>query len=84
MSDDSPARRKFLKKATIGGLAVASTAGIAKKVADVTSKVDVKKAYLNDVLPGDKVWKKRKYVTMTEAEKNQMVQMFTENYKKSI
>ena len=84
MSDNSPVRRNFLKKAALGGLAVASTAGIAKKVVDVTSKVDVRKAYLNDVLPGDKVWKKRKYVTMTEAEKNQMVQMFAEDYKKSI
>lgn len=75
-------RRDFLKKAAIGSLAFATTAGVAKKVVSVATETDVKKAYLNDILPGDSVLKNREYVVMTDAEKKQMVKMFTENHKK--
>ncbi len=82
MADNDASRRSFLKKAAIGGLALSATAAAAQKVVSVASEVDVKNAYLKDILPGDKVWQGREYVTMTESEKNQLVQRLTQNYKK--
>jgi len=75
-------RRSFLKKAALGSLAVTASAGLAEKIVSTAAKVDAKKAYLNDVVPGDKVWQSREYVTMTSDEKNRLVQMFVENYYK--
>lgn len=81
MSDNSGSRRNFIKNAAIGGLAISIPVGVGSKVFSVP-KADVQKAYMKDVVPGDKVWQKREYVPMTKIEKKQMVQMFTDNHKK--
>lgn len=74
-------RRSFLKKAAFGGLAVATTAGLAEKIVSVSSDVDVRDAYMKDMMAFDKTWKGRKYVQMTDAEKEEAVAFFVKNYR---
>jgi hypothetical protein len=74
-------RRGFLKKAIVGTVAVTATAAVAKKTGDILLKEDAQQAYLNDVLPGDKVLAGRQYVEMTVEEKKSMVARFESNYK---
>lgn len=74
-------RRGFLKKAIVGAVAVTATAAVAKKTGDVLLKEDVQQAYLNDVLPGDKVLASRQYVEMTAEEKKSLVASLQNNYK---
>lgn len=75
-------KRAFLTKALIGGVAVVSTAAIAKKVVSSSSVKDVKGAYLKDEQMQDRVMKDKQYVLMTSEEKEQMVQMFVSDYYK--
>ncbi len=74
-------RRGFLKKAIISTVAVTATAAVAKKTGDVLLKEDAQQAYLNDVLPGDKVLAGRQYVEMTADEKRALVAGMIKNYK---
>lgn len=74
-------RRGFLKKAIVGAVAVTATAAVAKKTGDALLKEDVQQAYLNDVLPGDKVLSGRQYVEMTADEKRLLVASLQKNYK---
>ena len=75
-------RRSFIKKSLLLGVAVATTAAVAKKVASVTApRQDLRGAYLNDELQQDKVMKGKEYVLMTRDEKDQMIQMFEKEYK---
>jgi hypothetical protein len=74
-------RRVFLKKTLLLGVAVAGTTVVAKKVASVAPRQDLRGAYLNDELQQDKVMKDKQYVLMTREEKDQMVQMFEKEYK---
>lgn len=73
-------RRGFLKKAIVGAVAVTATAAVAKKTGDVLLKEDLQQAYLNDVLPGDKVLSARQYVEMTPEEKRTLVSTLKKNY----
>ncbi|MBI2399829.1 MAG: twin-arginine translocation signal domain-containing protein [Deltaproteobacteria bacterium] len=73
-------RRGFLKKAIIGAVAVTATAAVAKKAGDVLLKEDAQQAYLNDVLPGDKVLSGMQYVEMTASEKKTLVARLVKNY----
>lgn len=66
-------RRGFLKKAVVAGVAVASTATLAKKTGEILLKEDYQKVYLNDVLPGDSVLASRRYVVMTKEEKKALL-----------
>lgn len=81
MTDNSSSRRNFLKKAAIGSVAVAATAGIAKKVVDVAVEKGSRGSDAHYLSQGDKTFQGREYVEMTEAEKNQQVRMFVDNYK---
>lgn len=74
-------RRGFLKKAVISAVAVTATAAAAKKAGDILLKEDAQQAYLNDVLPGDKVLAARQYVVMTTEEKTALVARMKKNYK---
>lgn len=74
-------RRGFIKHTAVGGIAVAYTVGVGKFVASIVPDDASQKAYLKDVLPGDRVMMEREYVLMTEREKKQIVQMFIEDYK---
>ena len=73
-------RRAFIKKTLLVGVAVASTAAVAKKVASVTPRQDLRGAYLNDELQQDRVMKDKEFVVMSKEEKERMVQMFVGEY----
>ena len=75
-------RRAFIKKTLLVGVAVASTTAVAKKVASVTPRQDLRGAYLNDDIQQDKVMKGKEYVVMSREEKEQMLQMFVNDYNK--
>lgn len=76
-------RRGFIKHAAIGGIALVYTAGAGKFVASILPDDTPQKAYLNDILPGDRVMMEREYVLMTDREKEELMQMFIENHKAS-
>lgn len=77
-------RRAFFKKAAVTTVAVAATAGLAKKAADhLIPEGDHQKAYSNDVLPGDAVMSKWEYVAMDKKEKEALVKTLVENYRTS-
>lgn len=73
-------RRGFLKKAVVSAVAVTATAAAAKKAGDLLLKEDAQQAYLNDVLPGDKVLASRQYVVMTREEKRSLVARLEKDY----
>jgi len=81
-NDTDFSRRAFIKKTLLIGVAVASTAAVAKKVASVTPRQDLRGAYLNDEIQQDKVMKGKEYVVMSKEEKEQMLQMFANDYNK--
>jgi hypothetical protein len=81
MTDKNSSRRNFLKKAAIGSVAVAATAGIAKKVVDVAVEKGRKGSDAQYLSHGDRTFQGREYVEMSEAEKDQQVRMFVDNYK---
>ena len=73
-------RRGFLKKAIVGAVAVTATAAVAKKTGDILLKEDPQQAYLNDVLPGDKVLSEMQYIEMTAGEKKTLVARLVKSY----
>ncbi len=77
-------RRGFLSKAVIAGVAVAATAGVAKKTGDLIFKEDHQKAYLDDVLPGDEVLASRQYVAMTGEEKKNLLRRLFEFHRNPV
>ena len=81
MTDEKASRRKFIKNAALGGVAVVATAGAAKKVASLAVEASMKgsdKGYLSH---GDSALTKREYVEMSSGEKAAQVKMFVDNYK---
>lgn len=81
MTDKSNSRRNFLKKAAMGSVAVAATAGIAKKVVDVAVEKGSRGSDAEYLSKGDRTFQARQYIEMTAAEKEQQVRMFVDNYK---
>ena len=81
MTDKSSSRRNFLKKAAIGSVAVAATAGIAKKVVDVAVEKGSRGSDAQYLSQGDRTFQGREYVEMSKAEKKQQIKMFVDNYK---
>ena len=77
----NPLRRTFIKKAVVGGIAVVSTASLAKKVSSMASADSANKAYLNDDIQQDKIMMQKNYVLMTREEKEQMVKTLADSYK---
>lgn len=77
----NPSRRSFIKKVVVGGIAVASVAGAAKKIAKWAADDAANKANLNDDLRQDKIIMQKKYVLMTKKEKERMIKMFADSYK---
>lgn len=75
-------RRGFLKKAVISGVAIAATATLAKKAAQLIPDETPQRAYSEDMATGDIELSKREYVVMTGNEKDELVRAFTENYRK--
>ena len=81
MSDKSGSRRNFLKKAAIGSVAIAATAGIAKKVVDIAAEKGGRGTDSEYLSQGDRIFQGREYIEMSEAEKKRQVAMFVDNYK---
>lgn len=77
-------RRGFLTKAVVAGVAVAATAGLAKKTGDLLFKEDHRKAYLDDVLPGDNELASRQYVVMTKEEKKDLLKRLFEFHRNPV
>ncbi|WKZ33105.1 MAG: hypothetical protein QY316_01465 [Thermodesulfobacteriota bacterium] len=77
-------RRGFLSKAVVAGVAVAATAGIAKKTGDLIFKEDHQKAYLDDLSQGDSVLASRQYVVMTKEEKKDFLKRLFEFHKNPV
>lgn len=77
----NPSRRSFIKKVVVGGIAAASVAGAAKRIAKWAANDAANKANLNDNLRQDKIITQKKYVLMTKKEKEQMVKTLVDSYK---
>lgn len=77
----NPSRRSFIKKVVVGGIAVTSVAGAAKKVAKLAADDVANKANLNDDLRQDKIMMQKRYALMTKKEKEQMVKTLVDSYK---
>lgn len=77
----NPSRRSFIKKAVVGGVVVASGAGLAKTAASLASKSAANNVNLNDDLRQDNIMMQKRYVLMTKQEKEQMVKMLVNSYK---
>ncbi|MBI5328586.1 MAG: hypothetical protein HZB80_09925 [Deltaproteobacteria bacterium] len=75
------ARRAFLKQAVVGGIAVSSTAWLAKTVVAAVSENNSERANLNDNLQQERIMMEKEYALMTKREKKQLVQMFINSYK---
>ena len=74
-------KRAFIKTALIGGIAVASGAVIAKKIASNIPYTGLTNASVSDELQQDRVMKDKEFVVMSKEEKDRMVQMFESEYK---
>lgn len=69
-------RRGFLKGVIISTIAVAASAGAAKKAGDYLFKPDFDKLAEADELMAEKAWKDKRLVLMSEAEKDEMIRLF--------
>ena len=82
MSENEASRRKFLKKAALGGAAVVATAGAAGKAASLALEASMNGSDRHYISQGDKALAAREYVEMSPREKAAQVKMFIDNYKK--
>lgn len=74
-------KRAFIKTALIGGIAVASGAMIAKKIAsNNASNAGVAHAFVDDDLQQELVMKGKEFIVMTREEKDSMIDMFVGEY----
>jgi hypothetical protein len=78
----SETRRGFFTKAAIGAVAISGTAGLAKVVGDTVAEPDLRARYRKDSLAGESELRERKYVLMSDEEKEDMVQHLVDNYEK--
>ncbi len=78
--EPSQARRWFFKGVAVAGVAAASTGGIAASLRNGKTEVDYQAAYDEDVLPGDKILQKNGFEEISQQEKDEMVQMFIDDY----
>ncbi len=75
-------RRSFFKGVIAGGAFMAGAAGLIMLADSVIVTKSPQEAYLNDVLPGDKIIGEMEHVVMSDREKGKLVKMFEENYRK--
>lgn len=87
-------RRRFIKGALVGGIAVSTSGGLTRVVTGLTG-VDAVNLYTKgfgvgvnmpypDDLHQERILKGREYVLMTEGEKEELVQQFINNYKTQV
>jgi len=79
-SEGCAARRGFFKKAAVGAVSISGTAGLAKVVVDSVPQPDQQGLYRKDHLAGEQELVQRKYVLMSDREKENMVKTFVDNY----
>ncbi len=78
--EPSRTRRWFFKGVATAGIAVASAGAFATSFRNGKSEVDYQAAYDKDVLPGDKVLQKNGFEEISQQEKEEMLQMFIDDY----
>ena len=69
-------RRGLLKGVIISGIALAATAGAAKKAGDYLLKPDCNRLNEADERMAEKAWKGKKLILMSDAEKDEMIRRF--------
>jgi hypothetical protein len=75
-------RRGFLKGTIVAGLAIAGTAVTAKKAAQALLKEDYERFHKADELRAERVWKGKKLVIMSKAEKEEMITALVKSFEK--
>ncbi len=78
--EPSQARRLFFKGVATAGVAVASVSAFAGSFRNGKAEVDYQAAYDKDVLPGDKILQKNGFEEISRQEKEEMLQMFIDDY----
>ncbi|VAX06714.1 hypothetical protein MNBD_GAMMA26-468 [hydrothermal vent metagenome] len=78
----SVSRRGFLEKIAIGGAAIGASAGLFKIADSMAPDVDQQLATKQDAdaAAGDRALANEEYVLMSRQEKDEIVQMFVDNY----
>jgi len=80
--EPSKSRRLFFKGAATAGVALASIGGMAAALRNGKTKIDYQAAYDKDVIPGDKILQQNGFEEIGQEEKEEMVQMFIDDYDK--
>jgi hypothetical protein len=73
-------RRGFFTKAAVGAVSITGTVGLAKVVVDSVPIPDLQVLYTKDGTAGEQELLQREYVLMSDQEKEDMVQVFVDNY----
>ncbi len=84
-NQDEPSknRRLFFKGAATAGVALASIGGMTAALrSSKTKKIDYQAAYDKDVIPGDTILQQNGFEEIGQEEKEEMVQMFIDDYDK--
>ncbi len=79
----SQPRRWFFKGVATAGVALASVGGLVTAFRGDKQKMDYQAAYDQDVLPGDKIMQNNGFEEISQAEKEEMAQLFTSDYEHS-
>ncbi len=79
--EPSHARRWFFKGVATAGVVMASAASLGATLRGGKNKVDYQAAYDRDVIPGDKILQQNGFEEIDQQEKEEMVQMFIDDYK---
>tara|TARA_Y100000310_G_scaffold237557_1_gene240838 strand:- start:153 stop:446 length:294 start_codon:yes stop_codon:yes gene_type:complete len=74
------ARRWFFKGNATAGVAITSIAGLGAAIRRGKTDRDYQAAYDRDVVPGDKILQQNGFEEIDQQEKNEMVQMFIDDY----
>ncbi len=78
--EPSKTRRLFFKGVATAGVAVASAGAFASSLRNGKTEMDYQAAYDQDVLPGDKILQKNGFEEISQQEKEEMLQMFIDDY----
>ncbi len=76
----SQPRRWFFKGVATAGIAIASVASLGAAIRDGKKEMDYQAAYDRDVVPGDKILRQNGFEEIGQQEKEEMVQMFIDDY----
>ncbi|HJL66225.1 MAG: hypothetical protein QF586_01415 [Arenicellales bacterium] len=78
--EPSQARRLFFKGMATAGVAIASITGLGAAMRGGKTDRDYQAAYDRDVVPGDKILQQNGFEEIAQQEKDEMVQMFIDDY----